>query len=504
MSAYIKYGKVAYEKKRQLRGGTSREMTVMELRQQLKLTQQLVMTPQLQQAIKLLQLSRMELVDMVQQELEENPVLEDSLDVVERQPKELDPREQGMAEVTSQPTEREAVSGANEIDWEKYLENYANQAPATPPMRYSREEDLPALDATLRTRITLADHLRWQLRMTVVTEEEERFVDLVIGNLDSDGYLKEPPIEELAEEAGLDLEDAEEVLKMVQMFDPVGVAARDLRECLLAQVEALELDADVRDIVDRHLGNLEKRNYQAIAKDLDLDLEDVYEVAKIISNLEPRPARDFVGEEPRYLVPDVHVHKVGDRYFVVANDDGMPRLKISGFFRNAMDADPAAREYVQNKLRSAQWLIRSIDQRRRTIVKVTECIVDKQRDFFEKGVEYLKPMILRDVAETVSMHESTISRVTTNKYVHTPQGIFELKYFFNSSIHRMSEDDIASESVKNKIREIVNAEDRQHPLSDQKIVEMLRTEGIVIARRTVAKYREILGILSSSKRKKYF
>ncbi|MDJ0761524.1 MAG: RNA polymerase factor sigma-54 [Myxococcota bacterium] len=478
-------------------------MAVMELRQQLKLAQQLVMTPQLQQAIKLLQLSRTELVDMVQQELEENPILEETPENIEKQSQDHESTEPMTGQNTSQPTESEAVTGANDIDWEKYLENYANQAPALPSFR-SRDEDMPSLDATLRTRMSLADHLRWQLKMAVVNEEENHFVNLVIGNLDSDGYFKEPPIEELAAEAGLEVEDAEEVLKMIQMFDPVGVAARDLRECLLAQVEAFELDADVRDIIDQHLGNLEKRNYQAIAKNLDLSVEDVYEVAKIISTLEPKPARNFVAEEPRYIVPDVYVHRVGDRYFVVANDDGLPRLKISGFFRSAMDAGPAAKEYVQNKLRSAQWLIRSIDQRRRTIIKVTECIVEKQRDFFEKGVDFLKPMILRDVAESVGMHESTISRVTTNKYVHTPQGIFELKYFFNSSIRRTSNDDIASESVKNKIREIVGAEDRQRPLSDQKIVEKLGKDGIVIARRTVAKYREMLGILSSSKRKKYF
>ncbi|MCP4604386.1 MAG: RNA polymerase factor sigma-54 [Proteobacteria bacterium] len=475
----------------------------MELRQQLKLVQQLVMTPQLQQAIKLLQLSRVELVDMVQQEMEENPVLEETAEQPDRSTFEQESSESATQEVTSQPSDNEAVSAAKEIDWEKYLENYANQMPA-PSVFRPLAEDMPSLDATLRTKTSLADYLRWQLKMTIVTEEEAAFVDLVIGNLDSNGYFKEPPIEELAQQADLEVEDAEEVLKMIQMFDPVGVAARDLRECLLAQVEALDLDIDVRDVVDRHLGNLEKRNYQAVARDLEITVDDVYEVAKIISNLEPRPARNFITEEPRYIVPDVYVHKVGDRYFVVANDDGLPRLKISGFFRSAMDADPAAKEYVQNKLRSAQWLIRSIDQRRRTIIKVTECIVDKQRDFFERGVDYLKPMILKDVAETVSMHESTISRVTTNKYVHTPQGIFELKFFFNSSIRRTSNDDIASESVKNKIREIVHAEDSKRPLSDQKIVETLGKEGIVIARRTVAKYRDMLGILSSSKRKKYF
>ncbi len=475
-------------------------MVGMELRQQLKLAQQLVMTPQLQQAIKLLQLSRTELVDMVQQELEENPVLEETAEMADRGGDREVP--EPKAEVTSEPTDQEAVSGVNEIDWEKYLENYANQAPT--PSYQPQNDGLPTLEATLGSKESLADHLRWQLRMTVVSDEEDHFINLVIGNLDPDGYLKEPPIEDLAKEAGLELEDAEEVLKMVQMFDPVGVASRDLRECLLVQAEALELDIDVIEIIDRHLHNLEKRNYPAIARDLDLTLPDVYEAVKIVSNLEPRPARNFVTEEPRYIVPDVYVHKVGDRYFVVANDDGMPRLKISNFFRSAMDANQDAKEYVQNKLRSAQWLIRSIDQRRRTIVKVTESIVEKQREFFERGVDYLKPMILRDVAEAVEMHESTISRVTTAKYVHTPQGIFELKYFFNSSIKRTSKDDIASESVKNKIREIINGEDSRRPHSDQRIVTLLSQQGIVIARRTVAKYREMLGILSSSKRKKYF
>jgi len=483
-------------------------MVGMELRQQLKLSQQLVMTPQLQQAIKLLQLSRIELVDMVRQELEENPVLEETPEAIERSDGDSrgdpDQNPEATARSTSEPTDPEAVSGSREIDWEKYLENYANQAPTPSSGSKSGSEDLPQLEATLDSKDSLADHLRWQLQMTVVTPEEEAFVNPVIGNLDRDGYLKEPSIEELAAEAGLEVEDAEEVLRMVQAFDPIGVGARDLRECLLAQVDALELDIDVREIIERHLDNLEKRNYQAIARDMGIELDDVYEIAKIISGLEPRPARNFITEDTRYITPDVFVHKIGDRYFIVPNDDGMPRLKISNFFRSAMDAGPEAKEYVQNKLRSAQWLIRSIDQRRRTIVKVTESIVEKQRDFFERGVDYLKPMILRDVAEAVSMHESTISRVTTNKYVHTPQGIFELKYFFNSSIKRTSEEDIASESVKSRIRDIVNGEDGRHPLSDQKIVQMLRDGGIVIARRTVAKYREMLGILSSTKRKKYF
>jgi RNA polymerase sigma-54 factor len=485
-------------------------MVGMELRQQLKLTQQLVMTPQLQQAIKLLQLSRVELVDVVRQEVEENPALEESPEVFEAEARALEEALGTAPElpqrIDSEPSDPEARQGSREIDWEKYLENHANQAPMAGGLRPGTQgtDDLPPLEATLGNTETLADHLRWQMRMTVFTEEEQAFCNLVIGNLDGDGYLKEPSIGELAAEAGIEEDDAEEVLAMIQMFDPVGVAARNLRECLLAQVKALELDADVRDIVDRHLHNIEKRNYQAIARDLGIELDDVYEVARIVAGLEPRPARNFVSEQPRYIIPDVVVHKVGDSYFVVPNDDGLPRLRIAGFFRSAMDAGPEAREYIQNKMRSAQWLIRSIEQRRRTIVRVTECIVDKQRDFFDNGIRHLRPMILRDVAEAVGMHESTISRVTTNKYVQTPQGLFELKYFFNSSIRRSEEDDIASESVKIRIREIIGSEDPRRPSSDQKIVKLLRDEGIVIARRTVAKYREMLGILSSAGRRKFY
>jgi RNA polymerase sigma-54 factor len=254
----------------------------------------------------------------------------------------------------------------------------------------------------------------------------------------------------------------------------------------------------------RGLPELERRNYPAIAKKLGIDLEEVYDIAPDIAELEPRPARNFVVSDPQYIEPDVWVHKVGDRYFVAANDDGMPRLKISGFYRAAMKGDAEAREYIQSKLRSAQWLIRSIDQRRKTIERVTECIVAKQHDFFEKGIEHLKPMILRDVAEELGMHESTISRVTSNKYVSTPRGVFELKYFFNSAIRRDDEDDIASESVKQAIKKLIEVEDSKRPHSDQRLVELLAQQKIVIARRTVAKYREMLGILSSGKRKKYF
>lgn len=487
----------------------------MELKQQLKLSQQLVMTPQLQQAIKLLQMSRMELLDSVREEMMENPVLEEQPDLADPAKDSRDVSSSAESPGAQSVAETEAGNAnertTNEIDWERYLENHANQAPM-PAMRRADSEELPGVDQTAFRVETLTEHLSWQLTMNDFLEDEQRFATLVFGNLDERGYLRmegvppEEVVPKLAAEAELDPEDAEEVLKLIQRFDPIGVAARDLKECLLVQAEHFGMDMLVRAIIQDHISDLEKKNYGAIAKALGFSLEDVYDAAEIITTLEPRPARAFVSEDPQYIIPDVYLHKVGDKYFVVSNDDGMPKLRISSFYRSALMSDnPDAKEYIQNKLRSAQWLIRSIDQRRKTIVKVTECIVDKQKDFFEKGVAHLKPMILRDVAEAVGMHESTISRVTNNKYVHSPQGIFELKYFFNSGIKRThNEEDIASESVKQNIKDIISAEDPKSPLSDQRIVEMLEAKGIVIARRTVAKYREMLGILSSSKRKKYF
>jgi RNA polymerase sigma-54 factor len=494
----------------------------LEIKQHLKLTQQLVMTPQLQQAIKLLQLSRMELVDLVRSEMVENPVLEDGMDSGQEQDQStgednrkedmslegLDSERPAPAEAASTrdegPAEVKADEGAvKEIDWENYLQDYS-MAPPMPASRVNSEE-MPSLEATLTSKPSLTDHLVWQLKLNTLSEPQEKLGRLIIGNLDPNGYLNEVSLEELAQECELPLPDAEEVLKRIQAFDPIGVAARNLKECLLIQaVYAGEDDEIMVRIISDHLGNLEKKNYQAIARDLKQPLDEIYEAVKVISSFDPKPGRLYSDEEPVYITPDVYIHKIGDKYFVVPNDDGLPKLKISNFYRSALSCGPQAREYIQDKLRSAQWLIRSIQQRQRTIVKVTESILKFQREFFDRGINHLKPLILRDVAEDISMHESTISRVTTNKYVHTPQGIYELKFFFNSGINRTDGDEIASESVKNKIKDIISKEDNRKPFSDQKIVELLQDQNIEIARRTVAKYREQLGILSSSKRKQLF
>ncbi|MEZ4445962.1 MAG: RNA polymerase factor sigma-54 [Polyangiaceae bacterium] len=512
----------------------------MEMKLQVKLSQQLVMTPQLVQAIRLLQLSRMELVEEVRKELDGNPVLADeNIEPHERGgAAELPEKSQGdgdgdagtNAQSSSQqdtsdgsgPEDRNneggESQGESEIDWDRYLESQQLRQP-TGATRQGFE-DLPPIEQNLTKPESLHDHLMWQLQMSDFVDTEKHFALLVIGNLDEKGYLDleggtgpdgEPipdlTIEDIADEAGLDREDAEEVLSLIQRFDPVGVAARNLKECLLVQAEVLGFDEVEKTIIREHLKDVERRNLNAITKALDIDLEEVIDAVQEIQKLESVPARNFseIDERTIAITPDVFVVKDADKFVVTDNDRGMQRLYINESLVKKMMSDPKAKDFINDKLRSAQWLIRAIEQRRRTIIKVTECIVEKQREFLENGVAYLKPMILRDVAESVGMHESTISRVTSNKYVHTPQGLFELKYFFNSSISRVGEEDIASESVKQAIKQLIGEEDKNKPLSDQAIVKRLKAErGIKIARRTVAKYREMMGILSSAKRKKLF
>ncbi|HEY2409586.1 MAG TPA: RNA polymerase factor sigma-54 [Polyangiaceae bacterium] len=503
----------------------------MEIKQQLRLTQQLVMTPQLQQAIRLLQLSRLELVDEVRKELDNNPVLSDEEPQERSRGERVVQRDEVRTVSEHGPNVEEAVysraevktaeKATREVDWEKFIENRTQQQGPSPTGR-SGFEDLPPIEQNLTKPGNLQDHLLWQLQMSDFTDVERRFAELVIGNLDERGYLDLAGVErpdgtrtpdlstdDLAREAGLHPDDAPLVLEMIQAFDPLGVAARDLRECLLIQARAAgyeDGDAEL-EIIKNHMHHLEKHNYQAIAREMKISLDDVHEAAKTIQDFESRPARNFSDQDDRTIgiTPDVYVIKDADEFVVLDNDRGVQRLFINEALTQRLMKDPSAKEFIGEKLRNAQWLIRAIEQRRKTIIRVAECIVDKQREFFEKGVACLKPMILRDVAEAVGMHESTISRVTTNKYMHTPQGLFELKYFFNSSIRRVANEDIASESVKQAIKKLISDEDKGNPVSDQAIVEMLeKNEGIKIARRTVAKYREMLGILASSKRKRVF
>lgn len=479
----------------------------MALRQTMNLSQSLVITPQLQQAIKLLQMSRMELESAVRSELEENPILEEAEVLKEedlQRTKEVASEvEGGAAEVQDNNTQDPQKQ--DEFEWESYFEQ--NQKP--PQSGMAGSEEIMNYENAISASQTLHDHLYWQVKMNGFSEHEEKVADLLLNFMDDDGYIK-TPLEQIAAEEKLDIADLEDTLSLIHEFDPPGVGARDLKECLLIQAKHLEEDTqDLVSLINNHLKDLEKKNYDAIAKAMGRDIEEVVEMCKIIYSMDPKPGRAFVSNETQYVTPDVYVYKVGEDFVVSLNEDGLPRLKISNFYKNVLKSgdkksQDKTHDYIQEKLRSAVWLIKSIHQRQRTIYKVAESIVKHQREFFEKGAAFLKPMILRDIANDIGMHESTVSRVTTAKYVHTPQGIYELKYFFNSGISSSDGDALASESVKLKIKDLVAKEDPKNPLSDQKIVELLKVEGIQIARRTVAKYRDMLKILPSSQRKKFF
>jgi RNA polymerase sigma-54 factor len=479
----------------------------LEIRQNLKLTQSLIMTQKLQQAIKLLQLSRMELVGEITQALETNPVLEDDQFEEEKPATEDESVLGNLANGDGSPeeskTDTESKSATEEWDWDSFLKDRLMPAPVG---EYEEREALP-FESLNAQKTTLRSHLIWQLKMAELDEEGEAIGQLIIGNLDKDGYLR-VSLEEIAAEMGdIDPARVEQVLQIVQGFDPPGVAARSLQECLQLQLKLQGItDPLVLAMVDRHLTNLGNKNYHAIARDLKVSLERVVEAGDIIANLEPKPGRGFDAEEADYISPDVHVEKVGNEYVIRLNDDGLPKLRVNSFYLDALrspDKLPdSVKSYIQKHLDNALWFIRSIHQRQKTLYRVTESIVRFQREFLDHGLSHLKPLTLRQVAEDVQMHESTISRVTTNKYVYTPQGVFDLKFFFNSAINMSLGDQIASESVKEKIRQIVQSEDSENPLSDQEIADMLRRQDVIIARRTVAKYRGMLGVLSSSKRKK--
>jgi len=480
-------------------------MAALELRQQLKLSQQLIMTPQLQQAIKLLQLSRLELLETIHEELETNPLLEETLDDGREREVVGEDRGEAAEELAEGYKEVQVVEKLREdFDWDSYLEEYNTSTPVLVESDPNRE--WPSYDHRLTLPATLEDHLQWQLRFCDLSDRQKEIGLVIIGNLNGDGYL-EASLQEIAVMADATPAEVERVLVQIQVFDPVGVAARNLQECLLIQARNLNLQDDlVVSILEDHLYYLENKNFQGLIRAVKRSPEEVKLAVDLILQLNPRPGSAFNEESVQYISPDIYVLRVDDEFVVLLNEDGMPKLRVSSYYKEALDHNAAiptdAKDFIHGKLRSAAWLIKSIHQRQRTLYKVGQSIVKLQHDFFEKGVAFLKPMVLRDVAEDVGMHESTISRVTTNKYMDTPHGIFELKYFFNSSISSVLGDAVASESVKERIRQIIKGEDTTKPYSDQEIVELLAGENIKIARRTVAKYREMLNILPSSKRRK--
>ena len=487
-----------------------------DLKQSLKLTQQLLMTPQLQQAIKLLQLSRMELEEFVASQLEENPILEEGSTASAEEQLQVDKEKERTADDANSDRMQEAgdivdkvdSGSADDIDWEAFSRHMESAAPIPSTATRNKDDEFPNYENIVTRVETLNEYLMQQIGELDLNEDEKNIALVIIGNIDDRGYLR-TTLDELTAAEGHSIEEMDDILDTIQRLEPSGVGARNLKECLMIQLRAGRLkNGVVEKIVENHLKDLETRNYQAISKALKLPIEKVIENVQIVAELEPVPGRQFGADSTQYIVPDVYVFKLSDEWVVGMNEDGLPRLQVSKMYKDLLETNTNVKgddkEYIQEKLKSAVWLIKSIQQRQRTIFKVTECIVKRQEEFFEQGVEHLKPMILKDIAEDIEMHESTISRVTTNKYVHTPRGIFELKYFFNSSVSRADGDSMASESVKRMISDIIKSENTKKPFSDQKIVDMLEDKGIQLARRTVAKYREQMNILPSSKRKKYF
>lgn len=485
----------------------------MKARLDLRLTQKLVMTPQLQQAIKLLQLSRLELTQMIDQEMLENPMLDESITETadesvgtsESDSLRKEDRED-RSEVTDPEESRETDRGELDLKWEDYYLDDDREGGSG--LAASNLEERPSYEQTLAKTTSLVDHLLWQLGLCAVTEREREIGVAIIGNLDENGYLCSS-LNEIAHTMGSNPEHVEKVLRTIQGFDPSGVGARNLNECLLIQIHQLGLQGSlVETMVCSHLEDLEKKRYAQIAKSTGVCLDDVLQAARVIEHLEPKPGRPFSSTDNLYIIPDVFVVKSEGKYIVLLNDDGLPKLRISPFYRNLLRSkekisDPT-RAYLEDKFRSALWLVRSIEQRNRTISLVANSIVTFQQEFMEKGVGSLKPLILKQVADDISMHESTVSRVTTNKYMYTPQGIYELKFFFNSSLPRIGndQDSLSSIAVREKIRRLVADEDPRRPYRDQEIVDALGREGIEIARRTVTKYRAWLKIPPASRRKR--
>ena len=501
----------------------------LEQKLSLRLAQRLVMTPSLQQAIKLLQMTRMELDTLLTQELVENPVLEEAAETPEGP-------EQAEEEAEAPRDERkEAASNGEELNHGESMENidldayFGDYWEGSGYSSMAEERDDLPIENSLTREPDLYDHLLWQLHMAEVEARQREIAELIIGNLDPDGFLvaTAEEIRSMGDETAgaasgegsatangcsYELAEVEQAIDLVRSFDPPGIACRDLRESLLRQMDVRGVPADslARRVVQDAWDLFLRRQFPAVAKKLGIELATLEEAIELIRSLETNPGRKFSTERPHYIEPDVFVRRVGDEYVIQLNDDGLPRLRVSRSYRRMLQTmrsegrQSEAQQFIKDKIRSAVWLIKSLDQRQRTIYKVAASIVRQQRDFLDKGIEHLRPMVLRDVAEDIGMHESTVSRVVSNKYIHTQRGLFPMKFFFHSGIDRDYGDNISSLTVKRKIEQMIQAEDPKRPLSDSELMRILNREGIQIARRTVAKYRDELRIPSSTDRKQIF
>ncbi|ROP58049.1 RNA polymerase RpoN-/SigL-like sigma 54 subunit [Enterobacter sp. BIGb0383] len=469
---------------------------------QLRLSQQLAMTPQLQQAIRLLQLSTLELQQELQQALDSNPLLEQT-DLHE----EVDTQETQDSETldTADALEQKEMPEELPLDasWD---EIYTAGTPSGNSVDY-QDDELPVYQG--ETTQSLQDYLMWQLELTPFSETDRAIATSIVDAVDDTGYLT-VSLQDILDSLGNDeigMDEVEAVLKRVQRFDPVGVAAKDLRDCLLIQLsqfarETPRLD-EARTIISDHLDLLANHDFRSLMRVTRLKEDILKEAVQLIQSLDPRPGQSIQTSEPEYVIPDVLVRKHGARWVVELNSDSLPRLQINqhyaamgGSARNEADS-----QFIRSNLQDAKWLIKSLESRNDTLLRVSRCIVEQQQAFFEQGEEFMKPMVLADIAQAVEMHESTISRVTTQKYLHSPRGIFELKYFFSSHVSTEGGGEASSTAIRALVKKLVAAENPAKPLSDSKLTSMLSEQGIMVARRTVAKYRESLSIPPSNQRK---
>jgi RNA polymerase sigma-54 factor len=468
---------------------------------QLGLRTQLIMTPRLQQALKLLQVPTLELQQILKQEIMQNPLLEEVDEIVDSEDlaKEDSP-EEAANEEAEDPAEEDP------IDWADYLDGSIDR-----PYVPQQEEAAEFLEKVPVTRTSLAESLLEQLHFLNLCVDDLALAEFLIGSLDDRGYLA-TPLQDVSEATGRPLERCEAVLTVIQALEPVGVGARDLRECLLLQLEARgDKDGLPWRIIHDHFDHLVNRRFPEIARQLRVPAEEVQAAADAIATLNPKPGLQVSNEDPKYVVPDLLVERVDEAYVVQLNDRHLPRLRISSAYEGVLrdkkkselnGSELQTREYIQSKLNSARWLIQTIEQRRRTMIKVMNCIIREQHDFFERGIAFLRPLTLQQVARQIGMHESTVSRVCNGKYVQTPRGVFELKFFFSSGLETEDGEDVSARTAKDIIRTLIDEEDKKEPLSDQRIAEVLHQRGLRIARRTVAKYREQLSILPARFRRR--
>jgi len=488
----------------------------LEQKLSLRLSQKLVMTPSLQQAIKLLQMTRMELDTLLTQELVENPVLEEAAEAESAE--EEAPREEPPPEPPANGETLDHAESMENIDLDAYFGDYWEGSGTSSMME---ERDEPPIENSLSREPDLYDHLLWQLHMAEVAPRQREIAELIIGNLDPDGFLVATPEEiramgdqsdQVEEDRVYTLEEVLAALALIRSLDPPGIACANLQESLLLQMDLQGVPEDnlARRMIFEAWDLFLRRQFPAVAKKLGVELAELEEALELIKTLETKPGRRFSTDRPHYIEPDVFVRRVGDEYVIQLNDDGLPRLRVSRAYRRMLQTmrsegrQSEAQAFIKDKIRSAVWLIKSLDQRQRTIYKVAASIVRQQNEFLDKGIENLRPMVLRDVAEDIGMHESTVSRVVSNKYIHTHRGLFPMKFFFHSGIDREYGDNISSLTVKRKIEQLIQSEDPKRPLSDSELMRILNREGIQIARRTVAKYRDELSIPSSTDRKQIF